>query len=503
MSNLKTKDKIIKLGDRYGLSPSAMLLLKSMLIDSDSGSIHGYRSYENKYVDLFPSGLNEYYAAFLELLNGKFIDYAKDEDYVFIRPFINTNFYSILGAIEGHKRQYQITSETEYNEKKAFSYNEGALVEPYITDINDDQLIRYNTKTNGVKIPESLHPFFTGEKLTTKEIEVLSQLDSNYLARVKDRRNLTKEEKRVYYACMKFSDSNGILEDYNERSLINSIIIEFGDGSVCQSTVYLAIKKLLTLGLIRIDVNDRTGYYLVVVGYKEAFERKERYVIIPDVVLEKAFKKCQASTIKAFFKILFMLNNGDGGEGSNTGHNKSVRLSFEKYLPKKYKQEQIHDYEDWLKKRYPGEVSAIVWGDIDAAEINSLACFFHINYDNNDGHLSYYFRIRNKFYISKKADLFKTSLALSGKDMRRAQSIEEAFNKYGLYCSQEDLRDLVKIFRGAGRKNINFIIGQLADRVRLVNDSGLPEIRSIPAYVFTLYRSIKGEPEAPDDPPDL
>lgn len=502
MSNLKIKDKIIKLGNRYGLSSPAMLLLNSMMDKSDSafpkyGDLNGYKALEPHFVNLFPGGLDEYYSAFRELLDSKFVDHDISEDSVFIRPYVSPWFYSILGAIEGRKRQCTKSLVTARKEHDAYIKKYGPRMEFY--QELPDELIRYNTKTNGVKIPESFMPYFSGEPLTEKNGKSVLSFDKNYVKIEKDRRNLTKEEKRVYYACMKFADTNGIIDEYNEKSLINSVIIEFGDGSVCQSTVYLAITKLLELGLVRVDINSKTCC-LVVVGYKEAFERKDRYVIIPDVVLEKAFKKCQTSTIKAFFKLMFMLNNGDGGKNEkDSGQNKSVRLPFSKYLPGNNKQKKTEDGEDWLKKRYPGEVCSIVWGDIDEVDINSLAYFFHITTDDKDGDLTYYFRIRSKFYISKNVDLFKTSLALTGKNKKRAQIIEDSFDKNGIDYSQEDLRELVKIFRSAGSKNIRSVIGRLADRIQLGKERGWKDVRSIPGFIYTILHDIKNEPDPPDD----
>lgn len=512
MSNLKIKDKILKLGSRYGLTPSAQLLLESLIDKSDKGylkdgDLYNYQSIEPHFVKLFSGGLDEYYAAFLELLNGKFISYDREKDYVFIKPFLGNYFHSILGVIEGRKRRYIKSPQTLKNEYNTFLAKYGSKMN-YIPELSDDQLVRYTTKSSGVKIPDSLRPYFTGEPIKNYEGKVISKFDNNYLKRERDRRNLTKEEKRVYYACMKFADTNGIIDDFNTRSLVNSIIIEYGDGSLCQSTVYLALNKLFELGLLYSAVNNRssvdTSSCLVIAGYKEAFARRERYVIIPDVVLDKAFKKCEASTIKIFFRILFMLNNGDGGEGNLSGVDKVVRLSFKKFLPKNNKQ-NIADSEDWLKKRYPGELYELVWGDINNSDINSLSFFFYITpltkpNDSNNSDLSYMFKIRKEFYISKKVDLYKKYLALTGKDKKRSLIIEDALKKHNIKCSNDDLYDLVKIFRGAGSKNINFVISQLSERIEATN-KGWTKIRSISAYVYALYANRKSAASSPGEVP--
>ena len=514
MARLKKNDKIMKLGNRYGLSPSARLLLCGMIEKADKGflkegDIKNFQSLVPHFVSLFSGGLQEYYDAFQELLNSKFIEHSREEDYVFIRPYLDMHFYSILGVINSRKRQYTKSPVTIKKEWDAIYKKYGARIDFTPKPVDpDDQLIRYTTKTNGVKIPDSLRPFFTGEPITDVDGKIIARFDNNYLRQEKDRRNLTKEEKRVYYACIKFADTNGNIDDYDARSFINSILIEFGDGSVCQSTVYLALKRLIELGLVYTEIYNSDGdkgsscigdrIRLVVAGYKEAFNRRERYVIIPDVVLDKAFKKCPASAIKVFFTIMFRLNNGDGGEGDNSGLKKSVHLSFEKFLPRKNKQKQKEDREDWLKKRYPGEMCSIVWGDIDEVELKPLSYFFHIIPDKSENNLAFYFSIRSEFFISKSADLFKMSIALTGKNKRRAQIIEESLKHHGIDCSQEDLFDLVKIFRSAGRKNINLVIGRLADRIQLGKEKGWNDIRNIPAFVFTMYKGNKIEPEPPD-----
>ena len=297
MPNLKIKDKIIKLGDRYGLSPTAMLLLKCLIDKCDNslqsrGDIVNYKTLEPQFINLFKGGLTEYYIAFSELVNNGFIEHSSEDNYVLVRPFIGTHYYSIMGTIQGRKRQYIKNHDTVKKEYRDFLNKYGTRIE-YFETLPGDQLIRYTTKTSGVKIPDSLRPYFTSEPITGKDGKIIALYDNDYLRREMDRRNLTKEEKRVYYACIKFADTNGVIDDYNILSLVNSIIIEFGDGAVCQSTVYLVINKLLQLGLIFIDYSpiDASGTSscscrLIVAGYKEAFERKERYVIIPDVVLE-------------------------------------------------------------------------------------------------------------------------------------------------------------------------------------------------------------------------
>lgn len=490
---LKTKDKIIKLGYRYGLSDKAMQLLVGILDAANhNGEIKGYKSLEPQFVSLYKGNIADYYAAYQDLLISKFIVYNKYDDNLFIRPYLSPYFYRILGTIEGRKRSYRKSIDTMRGEYDYLMKKYASRMDPELDPELETKEIRYNTKTNGVKIPESLHPYFTGEPLTAADVKALSRLDRDYLRLESQRRDLTKEEKRVYYACMKYADGNGVIDDYSEVSLIESILKDFGDGSVCRSTVYVAIKKLIELGLIRIDYNENAKR-LLVVGYKEAFERKERFVIIPDVVLDQVFKKCQASAVKVFFKVMFMLNNGDGGEGSNSGPNKSIRLSFEKFLPGRAGKHK-EACEDWLRKRYPGELCAIIWGDIEDPDINSLSYFFHITPDNKEGRLSYYFKVRSRFYISKRADLFKAYLALTGNNKKRADIIESEFRKHGFECSNDDLRALVKIFRGAGRRKIAAVIGRLIDRIKTGKENGWPEIRSIPAYIYTLYKQIDSDP---------
>lgn len=503
MSNLKIKDKIIKLGGRYSLTPAAMLLLNSMLNDCESGELHNYQSYEREYIKLFSGGISEYYSAFSELVHSKFVLHEKDNDYVFIKPIYSTFFYEILGEIESKKRWCRKSPERIKRDHDAFLNKFGTRLDEIIP-LDPDRLLRYNTKTNGVKIPECLKMYFTGEQIKSSEADVMFRMDNNALHQEYQRRNLTKEEIRVYYACMKFGDTNGIIDNFDIQSLISSILIEFGDGAVCQSTVYLAVNKLFELGLIHTESynpcclgSSGTLTRLVVTGYKQAFDRKERYVIIPDVVLDKAFKKCTTASIKVFFRILFMLNNGDGGEGSNTGINKIVWLSIGKLLPRRNES----DSENWLKKRYPGEICQLFWGDIDDSDINSLSLFFHINIKGSGDNIRYFFRIRKEFYISKSADLFKMAITLTGKNKKRAQVIEDALNSHGLSCSQADLVDLVKIFRGAGSKNIRFVIGQLADRILSGKAQGWDDIKSIPAYVYAIFKGNKTRPEDPDVPP--
>ena len=485
MANLKIKDKIIKLGDRYGLSPAAMLLLGSMLNACESGVLHDYQSCEREYIKLF-SGISEYYSAFGELSQSKFV--LQSNENVFIKPIYSTYFYEILGYIESKKRWCRKSPERIKNDYDAFINKYGTRLDEIIP-LDPDKLLRYNTKTKGVKIPESFKMYFTGEQIKSSEADVMFRMDNNAFDQEFQRRNLTKEEIRMYYACMKFADTNGIIENFDIQSLITSILIEFGDGSVCQSTVYCAINKLFEVGLIFAD-----GSQLIIAGYKSAFDRKERDVIIPDVVLEKAFKKCTTASIKVFFRILFMLNNGDGGKGANTGANKTVWLSLGKLLP--WRAERDSENDNWLKKRYPGEICQLFWGDIDGSDINSLSLFFHINSKGSGDNIRYFFRIRKEFYISKSADLFKMAITLTGKNKKRAQVIEDAFKSHGLVCNQADLVDLVKIFRGAGSKNIRFVIGQLAERILSGKAQGWDDIKSIPAYVYAVF---KGKQERPVD----
>jgi hypothetical protein len=487
--------------------PSAASLLEAMICDCNDGFIRGYSAFESRYIDdLFVGNQSIYYGAFMELSTSKkLIVHDRTEDTIYIRPYSERHYNNLLIELKNQKRKYvknpELSRQGFFNELADGKYGK-ILSEALLKSGQSREEVSYTTKANGFKITDTLKPYLTGEPLTEKEINTLIQRNKDLLVLEEQRRNLSKEEKRAYCACIAFSDMNGVIEDYNIHSLVQSIKREFGDHAFFVSTMYLAVQRLLELKLVVEYTDNKTGLKcLKVANYKESFDSKDHYVIIPNVVLQKAFKKLQTSAIKLFFFFVFLLNNGEDKDNKYSGQGKAVYFKISNISSNSNKSQNSYEQQhSWLKKRYPGELKTLLWGSINDSDYSALAEFFHFHL-TSDAVLQV--RIRNEYFISKKAEKLKQLIALKGRYRARTSVIEKVLNDNEIEYSPLDLISLIKLFKGTSSKLIKVILEQLAERVKKGKEAGWDDIRSIPAFVNTLYQSYKqGKSSSSEDPPE-
>lgn len=486
MSRLKKKDKLIRLAGKQNLPGKTELLFMQLIHDTDSGILEPYQDYEVRYVnELFSGNHAAYYMSYVELLQKRLIVYNSGNDSLYIKPFSDSLYFNFLIGLKNQKRKYTREPERERNEliNILMAGKYGKIISEALTRAQGDD-IYYTSKACGFKVTDSLRPYLTGEPLSEKEINRLLQYNPDLLELEEKRRNLSKEEKRAYCACMAFADTNGIIEDYNIYSLVQSIQKEFGDKSFCTATMYLAIARLMELRLLSEIQEGNGSHSLKVMNYKESFERKEHYVIMHSVVLTRVFKKLEASALKLFFKFSFELNNGEDTGKKYTGQDKAIYFKIAKLSGQRDEARTKYDEQLlWLHKRYTGEMETLLMGEADS-DFSALAEFFHFTRVNDT---ALQVRVRKEYFISKKAEKFKQLIALKGKYKKRAAAIEDTLKENEIEYGPEDLISMIRMFKNTNLKTIKTVMELVADRVREGRKKGWPDIEKLPAYIRTIY----------------
>lgn len=495
MSRLKKKEKIISLAnkiitqERKKDDAPAIKFIECLIKNSEDGLIHNYSKLESKYVnELFCGNYTEYYIALNELYSLNLITKSSEPDVLFIKPFSERHFANLVIYSKNHIRKYikDLINEKEGINNRLLNGKFGVISERFpAADAAENPFI-YTEKTKGFVVPVTLFPYLTGEPLQEQEITSLLKYNKELLVLEEKRRNLSKEDKRVYCACMAFSDRSGVIKDYNIFSLTECIKKDYGMRSFSTSTVYNSINRLIELELLS-EFTDNLGLMcLKIERYSESLEQeKSRYIIIPNAVFNVVFKKLCASAVKLFFFILERLNNGENNHNYE-GQNKAFYFKFAKLstndqeTKEKYTRQLV-----WLRKRYDNELDTLLFGDIKDMDFFSLAEYFHF-YKNSD--TSYQVRVRHEYFISKKAYEFKQLLLLRGKHRKRAEVIEDEIQKHKIDCKPKDIIAVIKILKNAKIIDIKDVINKLVLRLKEGKEKGWDDIRSIPAYIYKIYK---------------
>lgn len=500
------KEKIIKHAEAIKLKENSIALLTQMIDDAkDSQICNFFSSAKDQYIrKLFRSSLSDFYDAYMDLLANDFVKHNSDTDTLIIPALLRYHFNEMVCKRKLKKRAYR---KDPVQEQQTFlgSITTGKIGQIMAADFikgspeQENAPVCYNTKSNGIKIPENLMPYLTGKPLTSEESTYLMKYNPKMLTIEDDRRNLTKEEKRTFCACMAFFDSDGVIEDFNVHSLVKSIWTEFGDDSFVIPTVYLAIERLKKLKLIEEYRNPEKGWScLRSLEYRAGFkELNKRYVYIPNVVLRKAFKKLQASSVKYFFDFLFRLNNGDDikdGVIIHSGQDKFIvqQVAVDRNHTIEEKKEFRSNLFCWLHKRYKGEVDTLIYGNLTDMDFIALAEFFHFKYISKT---VLQIRVRKQYYISKQAEELKKQLAVHKKYRYKLGMIKDYFKEKEISCSDEDLISILNIFKRVSRKEILRILEIFNQRLKEGKEKDLGKIRSLPAYIRTLYKNHGRDPD--------
>lgn len=500
MPRLKKKDKIISLANKIistadkkntAAEYPAMKFITRLIHDSEDGLIQRYSQYESKYVnEIFQGNYTLYYEAINELFNRKLITKSNNPDVLYIKPFSEKHYINLVVSSKNSIRKYFKDLELEKKNINTRIFNgKYNVIAGHGSDTGTETQNKfvYTEKVKGFIVPITLFPYLTGEPLPEEEISSLLKYDNDMLVLEEKRRNLSKEDKRVYCACMAFSDRSGIIDDYNVHSLVECIKKDFGMRSFATATVYNSVNRLLELKLISEHTEKITGKkYLKVERYKESMEQeKSRYVIIPNAVFKCEFKKLCASAVKLFFYFLERLNNGENNHNYE-GQNKAFYFKFAKLCSNDQEGKDKYNRQlAWLRKRYDNELDTLLFGEINDSDFLSLAEYFHF-FKNSD--TSYQVRVRHEYFISKRAYEFKQLLLLKGRHRKRAAAIEDEINKHKIDCKPKDMISFIKILKDAKLSDIRLIFEKLNLRLKEGEEKGWDEIRSIPAYIYKLYK---------------
>jgi hypothetical protein len=505
MPRHKTKDKIKRYIDKQAeilkYNSSTIKLLYRLADDCQNGLIEDFFSTRStEYINSIFLGSNEaFLASLLELQVSKLVNYDRSSDMLYFYLYSSSHFNNLICKLRNRKRKYLRDPEAEKG--SILSILNSGKVDPVIQKAMmmanmNIKGITISERIPGVLVPETLFPYFTGEPLPESEVNSLLKYEQhNLLSLEQSRRNLNPEDKRVFFACLALCDKSGIIEDYNRYSLLKEVLKEFGNESFSQGTWYGSLKKLIDLKLLIPYKDEGTGFDCLKIGtYKESFSSNSRYVILPTIVLNKAFKALEASAVKLFFYFMFMLNNGeeitDNGKPTLIGQEKFVWFKYTRLsTDSQEKKDNFQIQNLWLKKRYTGEYEKILLGEVDGEDFNALSDFFHFNFIGPAVQV----RIRREFYITKKSDKVKQLLALQGRYKRKTMLIEDFFKEHNIEYGMNDLIDCIRIFKKETKSVILKILALVAERINLTAEKGLDEIRSLGGYTRYRYKLYRKE----------
>lgn len=494
---LKAKDKINKYIKRIGLSESATALLMSFIRDSRNAIIPNFTSEEYKYIDSIFDGSKDNYLLVLKvLINKDLVSFNYDQNTLVIVSLYSHHINNLLYNFNSKKQKRSYLKDPFKKQQSIFSIlssgSLGKIVATAAEKISETtQILSFNYKESGFKVYESIMPYLTGEPLSGQEKEVLLKRNPELLSLEEYRRNLSKESKRVLCALLSFMDENGVIEDCTEHSLLQSVLKEFGSESFCSSTWYISSYNLRKAKLITKFYDKEKDCPCIKVN---CINTGERYVIVPFIPLvDKDFKKLEAASVKIFFELLFLLNNGEtkrDGKIEFTGQSKAVYYKIDKLeTEKKENKSKFEKKLLQLKKRFPNEIRKALFGDCvnQDSDFKALSKYFHFKYLSGT---SLMVRIKQEYYISKKAEILKKQLNVLERHKRKVQIIKGFLDDYKVDFTHEEMLDFIKVFRRVNKKVTKLILGLLAERINKVKE-GWDNIVSKGAYVRRLYQKYQ------------
>jgi hypothetical protein len=469
MPKRKITDKIKNLIKKLNLNISAEKLCIDLSDNSESGFVCAEKlsTIPCNNIDL------------IELIENSLITYNKNGNYLFINPY-NDIHYSRLTT--ERKRRYIKTSSTPLLNSEKIN---GIL---FRNEENEE--IKYTTKTNGFKVPRSFRPYFTSEPISEMDIETFMRTNPRSLEIELKRRNLTKEIKIVLAACMDYCKDGDIKT--NRYNLCKSLRNKYKLRSFPQSTFNLCIQKLIEARLISEVIIDGSKC-LRICDYKASFDRHEPYIIVPDCVFKKEFKRLQASCVKMFYDILFKLNNGEDGKDSYLGQNKEIYIKFKKIDTDDLKTKLKYDgVISWLKKRYPGEFRDILFGSNDKKDYIALAEYFHFTKPDKNMKKENVLqaRIRKEYFISKKVELFKPLLNLKKKDKEKFEAIEKTLKESKINLTDREIVGIIRVLKKESINVIKHLLQELAARITKSQDEGWEKVDNVVRYISKMYKNL-------------
>lgn len=502
MPKLTTKDKIEKCSKKLKISGKALGLLTVFVDDSKNAIVDDYSLSRKYYTDRIFKGDNvEYLKALKELEENNLIYYNTVQDKMIVQVLHQYRLNNLLYGFKTKTKKYirEPIKQQQGIMSILTSGKLGQIVKTSLINVAKNvPEIEFKYKDRGFKVLESIMPYFTGQPLTDKDRESLLRYNPEFLTLEEKRRNMPKHSILAYCACLTFMDDDGIIDDCTEYSLLQNVWKEFGEDIFCTQTWYNSIQKLLELKLIEKFYDERKDCPCIrVTNIKES--SSDRYVIVPFVVFEKDFKKVEIAGLKIFFDIIFWLNNGEekGGDGTirvvgqgKTYFFKMAKLDAEKQENREKFEKKLLQY----KKRYPNELKIAMFGDVakpdpevkkpkemelKESEFKALAKYFHFAYTSGTALMT---RIRKEYYISKQSEKVKKQLSMQSRHNRKVYLLEDLLKSHRIEYQQQDISDLIQVFRRVNRRTVALVVSILAERVRLWKEHEWSKIKSLGAY---------------------
>jgi hypothetical protein len=369
--------------------------------------------------------------------------------------------------------------------------------------------------TTGFKVYQSFMPWLTGKPMDEEEGAKYISRPEQY-AEMQAQRNINREDIRLLCAFFTYmQESTCTIYDFVAHNLYQNIIKDFGADSFCITTFYNSLQNLYQKKiLLKVWDAERRSYSLKAAESTEI--KRERFIIVPFCVLKDAdFKKLELASIRSFFEILNGLNNGEivskGGYVEKLGQAKTFYIKVDK-LPNE-KIDSIEEFNKKInlqyKKRNAFEIRKMLFGDaaIKDKEVKNkgLSKYFNFYYlptpESESGLAEkvtvVQCRVRPEYYISKEKEIEKRTLNILGRNKIKATLVEEELKSRNINFKNNDLVDLVCIFRDKSANVIKSVLDLITRRISENTDPKW-KIEKLGAYARAVLKSIIEPPPEPD-----
>lgn len=436
------------------------------------GRVKGYGAKEKAIVEAFGNDYTRYIAAYRKLLQGNII--KNDGKTLFLLLCNDLHFFNLRN---------ELLEKTTRKCPRLNLHGQEAIPQYHQPKKEELQVPENRIISGGIKVPRSLAPYFTGQVLTSEERENMLQENIDLEER---RRDLNKCVKLYYLAWMSQANSNGEIKNFNVNFSVKSLNTRYNFDEFSESTAYYALDMLEGLGLVEMRTNEDNGSRMLVIkGYKEAFERRENYVVLPyGMVFKKKFKDMGNRAINMAFYFLFRLNNGERGDEQG----KDKHITFKLYGGGSDTEGEKAKFEltkFMLRRRCNAEIGGIV---------KPLTEYFNIQPNARTGNRGYYdISLREGYFVEKsEANKMQTFLDPCERYFKKAAIVDELLKKRPLFgMNYEDKQNIVTVLHRASRQVIEKILMTLYYDQEGRRRRGAALIRDYGKYTNWLYKRYK------------
>ena len=331
-------------------------------------------------------------------------------------------------------------------------------------------------KIKGIIVPRTMAGLFTRKIYSSEK----TRLDMAWLLAEEEKRQLDKEEIRFLCGLLAQCNTYGQIPDYNAHYSICSMRDLFEDSSFAVSTGYRVQGQLVDKNIIQIREIKDGRKTLIINGYSDGFGPGKNYVVLPYAIFKVIFKQLELAAINLFFEQVFQLNNGENGKGAVNANKKVNLKALSAPMDSRIDKEKLGKLRNWLRKRNDSEIFKIIL---------SLQEFFDVE-DAGRGRIS--FRIKRIYFVMKNAVRNKEKLFDPVRRYpRKAAIIKDALIKNKVKYNTSEFKEIINVFAHADPRITRRLIKVLAMDIQSRKQHNRPKIKSMAAYVASLYQQYK------------